>query len=432
MFLRSLFARLQLARTFDRLQRASRQSPRHRRALQSCHPAEVLEARSLLTGVLPFATAANVSQLVADINAANKAGGANSITLAANTTFDLTAVNNTTNGANGLPVIGATRAVNLTIIGNGETIDRSTAAGTPAFRLFDVSKAGSLSLQSVTLRNGLAQGSGVAAEGGAVYNQGTLVLSGMTVDGNTAQGITVQDANGANSFKGGRPGTDAAGGGIWSNSSLTVENSLISNNRAVGGDAGIKSAGAAPGGNAYGGGIDIAGGTANITGTTFGFYFDTGTGTVIGGGNMALGGSGANDSGGSAYGGAVYVAGGTVTLSADATAPIGYAAGTENVVSGGFGDGIGQHGIGYGGFLYVASGTVTLTNDLVINNQAGDYEDIEGLVNGYGGGIFIAPGAPVYIDNYTVVSAYTISNYDSSSGYTGLTANIDGAYIPLT
>ena len=75
--------------------------------------------------------ASSVSELIADINAANNAGGANTITLAANTTFDLTAVNNTTNGANGLPVISGKMGDNLTIVGNGDTIERSTAAGRP-------------------------------------------------------------------------------------------------------------------------------------------------------------------------------------------------------------------------------------------------------------------------------------------------------------
>ena len=71
--------------------------------------------------------AATVSDLIADINAANTAGGANTITLTAPTTspYVLTAVNNTTDGATGLPVIAAND--NLTIVGNGDTIERSTA-----------------------------------------------------------------------------------------------------------------------------------------------------------------------------------------------------------------------------------------------------------------------------------------------------------------
>jgi len=415
MSFRSWFAHLQVARTFDRLTRRWHRSPRRWRAFHFYLPAEVLEVRTLLSSY----TAASVSALIADINAANKTGGANTITLAANTTFDLTAVNNTTNGANGLPVInGKHGADNLTIIGNGDTIDRSTAAGTPAFRLFDVTSGNSLTLQNLTVQDGLAKGQGTAADGGAVYSQGTLILSGVIVVGNTAQG-----ADG----RSGKPGADAAGGGIWSNGSLTVENAVISDNSAVGGDSGVKISYTAPGGNAFGGGIDVAGGTANITGTTFGFYLDSSTGSVLGRGNTARGGLGSSC--GSAYGGAVYVAGGMVTMSADQTVPmLNYAAGIENSAQGGsFGLGGPEDGIGYGGFLYVAGGTVTLTNDIVMNNVAGDPENFDGPIVGYGGGIFIAPGATVYLDSFTV--ANTIENGDVSSLSDGSTANIDGTYI---
>src|ERR1700737_962393 len=60
-------------------------------------------------------TAATVSDLIADINAANLAGGMNTITLTAPTTspYLLAAVNNTTDGATGLPMIAAND--NLTI-----------------------------------------------------------------------------------------------------------------------------------------------------------------------------------------------------------------------------------------------------------------------------------------------------------------------------
>ena len=90
---------------------------------------EPLEGRALLTSY----TAASVTALIADITAANTAGGANTITLSAASTapYVLTAMNNTTNGADGLPVIAAND--NLTIVGTGETIERSTAAGTALF-----------------------------------------------------------------------------------------------------------------------------------------------------------------------------------------------------------------------------------------------------------------------------------------------------------
>src|SRR5262249_21256835 len=160
---------------------------------------ETLESRLLLTAY----AAATAAQLVADIKAANTSGGANTITLTAPTTspYVLSAVNNKTDGPTGLPVVG--KKDSLTIIGNGDTIERSSAAGTPAFRLFDVAGGASLTLQNITLENGLVPGSGGAAEGGAIFNQGTLILSGATVQNNTAECS-------------GFGGASGAGGGIWS------------------------------------------------------------------------------------------------------------------------------------------------------------------------------------------------------------------------
>ena len=106
-----------------------------------------LEDRTLLTGY----NAANVTDLINDINAANTAGGSNTITLTAQTTspYVLTAVDNSTDGWTGLPVIAAND--NLTIVGNGDTIKRSGAAGTNPFRLLDVAKGATLTLENLTL-----------------------------------------------------------------------------------------------------------------------------------------------------------------------------------------------------------------------------------------------------------------------------------------
>jgi hypothetical protein len=130
-------------------------------------------------------TAASVSDLIAAINAANQGGGANTITLAAGATFTLKRVDNTTDGATGLPVIKA--GDQLTLLGNGDTVQRSSASATPAFRLFDVAAGASLTLENLTLQNGLAFGSWTAARGGALYNQGSLLLSAVTVQDNIAQ-----------------------------------------------------------------------------------------------------------------------------------------------------------------------------------------------------------------------------------------------------
>ena len=114
-------------------------------------------------------TARSVPELIADINAANSAGGMNTITLAPGKTFTLNAVNNSTDGPNGLPVIAANNK--LTIRGNGDTIARSKAPGMPPFRLFDVASGATLTLQNLTVANGLVIGdTGMDASGGAILN----------------------------------------------------------------------------------------------------------------------------------------------------------------------------------------------------------------------------------------------------------------------
>src|SRR5207253_1117250 len=92
-------------------------------------------------------SAATVSDLVADIQAANTSGGSNSIILTAPTTspYVLTASDNATDGPTGLPVIAARN--NLTIVGNGDTVERSTDPTTPFFRLLDVASGATLTLQ---------------------------------------------------------------------------------------------------------------------------------------------------------------------------------------------------------------------------------------------------------------------------------------------
>jgi hypothetical protein len=127
---------------------------------------EQLEDRALPSSFTAF----TASDLIADINAANSAGGTNTITLTAPTTspYVLTAADNSTDGATGLPVIA--KKDTLTIIGNGDTIERSMASGTADFRLFDVANGASLTLQNLTLQNGLAFGSGASVDGGAIYN----------------------------------------------------------------------------------------------------------------------------------------------------------------------------------------------------------------------------------------------------------------------
>jgi hypothetical protein len=71
--------------------------------------------------------------LISAITLANTTNG--TVTLASGCTYTLTAINNTTDaGGVGLPVITG----KVTIQGSGATIARSSAGGTPVFRIFDV------------------------------------------------------------------------------------------------------------------------------------------------------------------------------------------------------------------------------------------------------------------------------------------------------
>jgi hypothetical protein len=388
----------------------------------------VLEDRTLLS----VYTAATVSQLIADINSANQAGGSNTINLTPNTIFDLTAVNNTTNGANGLPVIsgGGTKIVadNLTIVGNGDTIERSTASGTPTFRLFDAASGSSLTLENVILQDGLAFGSGAAADGGAVFNQGALTLSGVTVQGNTAQGsdgaaagtttITIKKKTQVIDVAA-QPGANAEGGGVWSSGQVTLENgTTLQSNKAIGGQGGNGIAGylhSSYGGNGLGGGIYVAGGSVHATSTA-------NESAAIFSGNEAMGGAGGGRTnfdvpghGGSGEGGGLYVAGGSVSAIGTGNASATIFSGNEAL--GGDG-GIGYFrsnsfssqfpwgGIGAGGGLFVAGGTLDMSRDTVQSNKAvggtgggQSFADSKfGEIGGWGGGggLYVA-GASVVV-----------------------------------
>ncbi|HBI45295.1 MAG TPA: hypothetical protein DDY78_20955 [Planctomycetales bacterium] len=331
---------------------------------------ERLEDRTLLSSY----TALTAADLIADINAANAAGGANTIMLAAKThsPYVLTAGNNYADGATGLPVIAAND--NLTILGNGDTIERSTASGTVAFRLFDVAAGASLTLQNLKLQNGLAWGAtglvaATAAEGGAVYNQGTLDLNGVTVQGNIAQGVTGQ-VIGFTVI----PAGPAAGGGIYSGGALTLAGTTVQNNQALGG-TGSSLGGdfGEAGGDGLGGGVCVAGGTATLTNDTFSS-------------NVAQGGQGgaaysAPGNGGNGFGGALEVSGGTVSLTSSTVSrntAQGGALGTSQI--GGLGE---THaGEGEGGGLYIASGATVYLDSFTVKNTKGNHADLDPNIDG--------------------------------------------------
>ncbi len=198
--------------------------------------------------------------------------------------YTLQIVNNTdaTTGANGLPVI----TQDLTISGANSEIVRATTNGIANFRLFQVAADASLELVAVTLKQGRTSGaSSMSANGGAIYNKGTLNLSAVSLDSNSANesgGAIFNDINSvatltdatlrSNTAVGNGGGLYAAtgtlatinhstfdsnngkfGGGIASEGSVNVQRSTFNKNVAL----------------AAGGIAILSGGTLNIAATTF-------------------------------------------------------------------------------------------------------------------------------------------------------------------
>jgi len=210
--------------------------------------------------------AGDTAGLINALAIAQTNGEADSINLAANSTYTLTAVNNATNGNNGLPVINNDGAV--TFNGNGSTITRDAAA--PAFRIFNVvngrllmrditlsngsgafggairvSDTTTAGLDNLVLRNSLLTGNLAASDGGGLFvgAGGKASLINTTVSTNTATanggGVSVLDGAGivnivnvtitrnvATTQNGG--GLNVEGGNVNVNNTILADNHLVS------------------------------------------------------------------------------------------------------------------------------------------------------------------------------------------------------------
>jgi len=127
--------------------------------------------------------AADVTGLINAITNANASIGPETICLATDSTYTLTAVDNTTDeGANGLPVITDP----LTIQGNGAVITRESTA--PAFRFFQIDPATGYPASGLTLSHlTLSGGSSDTQNGGAIYvRNAPLTITNSTFENNAA------------------------------------------------------------------------------------------------------------------------------------------------------------------------------------------------------------------------------------------------------
>src|SRR5262249_7611103 len=199
--------------------------------------------------------------LRAAIGTANSNGEANTLLLAANCTYTLSEVDNTTEGPNGLPVITGS----ITISGGEAVIERSSELGAPPFRLLFVDQTGELVLRNLTLRNGLLPTGppgfgddpilcrgGAGNDGGGVVTRGRLTLGNSSLIGNRAGsgGEGASHCNrGCEESSHCYGGQGGAGGGVFNQGILTVSDSTLRGNASGTGGCGGKGYGGGRGGD---------------------------------------------------------------------------------------------------------------------------------------------------------------------------------------
>ncbi len=174
-------------------------------------------------------------ELIAAIHKANQTTSADTLELTTGCRYELSVAHNTSaQGANGLPLIVG----EITINGNGASIERNGAPATPLFRLFQVNAKQRLHLNNVTLRN-----SGLITStmncpgncGGAIYNAGALAITNSTFTKNLASGggviynVGQIEISNSTFFE----NTANLGGAILNNGEATLTHATIAANKAT-------------------------------------------------------------------------------------------------------------------------------------------------------------------------------------------------------
>ncbi len=371
-------------------------------------------------------------------------GAPYTIKLAADALYSLSRVDNHWFGPDGLPPVSAA----VTIAGNGARIERASPAGTPTFRFFYVSgglsgiPVGSLTLQNLTLSNGVARGGssngsgGGAGMGGAVFDQGKLTLERVTLSANVAQGGSANNATAGSGgggigqassastddgggFGGAAPGAHggagAGAGGVGSGKAgggggfLPGANGVVGRKGGFGGGKGGFGSGRGDGGDGGFGDDDSGAGGGFGQGGIAASVYGGGDGVGGGGGGGVGGGGGATggmEGGGGGFGGG---GAGIVSASGESGGDGGFGGGAGGGGSPGFGGGeaaadasagfSGGGGAGMGGAVFSLLGVVkvfdsTLSANSAIGGVGATNGDVPGNAgNGLGGAVFSVDGS---------------------------------------
>ncbi|MFW5665372.1 MAG: CHAT domain-containing protein [Coleofasciculus sp.] len=170
----------------------------------------------------------------------------------------------TVNLAAGTLIDPTTITINKSLTLMGAGAGNTTVSGNNAFRVFNISGGGDVTLDSLTIANGRAdQGAGIRYSG-----TGTLTIANSIFSDNQAIGANGADGS-ATGAGGGGGGGAGLGGGIFVDGSgtVTVNNSMFTDNQAIGGNGGrgFPNNGVFNGTGGNGGGV--LGGTVNVKNT---------------------------------------------------------------------------------------------------------------------------------------------------------------------
>ncbi|MDR6153050.1 putative repeat protein (TIGR02059 family) [Acidovorax delafieldii] len=336
---------------------------------------------------LHTASASTQAQLAAAIAMGATDGLADIITLTSNITFG---------SASDTLVLNITDGQTTSIVGGGFTVN-----GNSLGRVINV-LGGTVAISDLTVTGGLLFGNGgvsgnnLAAWGGAglgaaIYNAGTLTLTGVTVTGNAATGGG--GGGGVSSvYRGGGGGGGSGAGGIG------------------GGTGGNASTGGAPG-SIYNGAAGGSGSGGN------------------GGGYSTQGGTGGTGSGGGAGGVGVigYTNGGAGGTASAGALTIGGGGGGAGWDSAGGAGGSATGGIHNIGTLTIYNSTIT--NNIGAGGGGGGGAAAGSGSNGSGGAGGAGTGAIGNVGGTVLVDAATNANFSGNAGTggSGGTANAGGA-----
>jgi len=322
------------------------------------------------------------------------------------------AVTGTITLTNGELLIGK----DLTILGPGPdnlTIQRSTAGGTPDFRIFNL-QSGVGIISGLTVGNGRADiGGGINNEatftvrdcvivgnaatngGGGIHNLSSLIITNCVIRNNSVTGGAVGGVGGGLNNEGtvlaiscmvssnsvsGSAGTSALGGGINNLATMGLTNCMVIGNTATG-DSGA---------DVSGGGIKNEGTLALHT-STIGF-------------NSATGGAG--DPGGAGIGGGIANGFGTLTLDRSTVSSNSAAGGTGTSSAG---------GVGQGGGIANDLGTIILESSTVSGNVASAGAGTPSAAPTGGGGVFNGSGS-LSLSHCTVAANVALFSVGADGG----------------